>query len=61
MWRTLNRVQENTVRGGQFYITRDADNKRRKGHTREVKGIDGNVSLNRALWTLAEEMRKLKA
>lgn len=61
LWRTLNRVQENTVRGGQFFITRDAENRRRRGHTREVKGIDGNVSLNRALWTLAEEMRKLKA
>ena len=29
--------------------------------TREVAGIDRNVSLNRALWVLAEEMRKLKA
>jgi len=28
--------------------------------TREVKGIDQNIKLNRALWTLAEEMRKLK-
>lgn len=25
------------------------------------QGIDGNVSLNRALWVLAEEMAKLKA
>jgi hypothetical protein len=30
-------------------------------HTREVSSIDRNVSLNRALWVLAEEMRKLKA
>ena len=29
--------------------------------TREVASIDRNVSLNRALWVLAEEMRKLKA
>ncbi len=29
--------------------------------TREVVGIDQNVYLNRALWTLAESMRKLKA
>lgn len=61
LWTTLNTVQENTVRGGQFYITRDAEGRRRRGTTREVKGIDGNVSLNRALWTLAEEMAKLKA
>lgn len=28
--------------------------------TRPVQSIDRNVSLNRALWVLAEEMRKLK-
>ncbi len=61
LWTTLNTVQENTVRGGQYFVTRDAAGHRRRGTTREVKGIDGNVSLNRALWTLAEEMRKLKA
>ena len=26
-----------------------------------ITGIDGNVTINRALWVLAEEMRKLKA
>jgi hypothetical protein len=30
-------------------------------HTRGITGIDRSVSLNRALWILAEEMRKLKA
>ena len=29
--------------------------------TRAVTGIDQNVKINRALWVLAEEMRKLKA
>ena len=28
--------------------------------TREVNGIDQNTKLNRALWTLAEEMKRLK-
>ena len=60
LWHTLNTVQENTVQGGQFFRTQDAAGRARKGHTREVKGIDGNVALNRALWTLAEEMRKIK-
>ena len=32
----------------------------RRMHTREVASIDRNVGLNRALWVLAEEMRKLK-
>jgi hypothetical protein len=29
--------------------------------TRSVGSIDRSVSLNRALWVLAEEMRKLRA
>lgn len=29
--------------------------------TREVAGISQNVQLNRALWTLAEQMKVLKA
>jgi hypothetical protein len=33
----------------------------RRLHTRPVASIDRSVSLNRALWVLAEEMRKLKA
>jgi hypothetical protein len=33
----------------------------RRIRTREVASIDRNVSLNRALWVLAEEMRKIKS
>ena len=50
-------VQENALRGGQ--PGRGA--KGRRMHTRPVASIDRSVSLNRALWVLAEEMRKLKA
>lgn len=60
LWNTLNVVQENTVQGGQHFRTLDRNNRPRAGTTREVKGIDGNVQLNRALWVLAEEMKKLK-
>ncbi len=56
LWTTFNRVQENLVRGG--LEARSANGQRRS--TREVRGIDQSVSLNRALWTLAEEMRSLK-
>jgi hypothetical protein len=61
LWRTLNRVQENLTQGGTHYVTRDSRGNRRNGTTRPVNGIDGNVNLNRALWVLAEGMRKLKA
>ncbi len=61
LWRTLNRVQEGMIRGGVSYIHRNADGQRSHRRTREINGIDQNTSINRALWTLAEEMKKLKA
>jgi hypothetical protein len=57
LWTTFQRVQENVIRGGQ--PGRSAQG--RRTHTRAVGSIDRSVSLNRALWMLAEEMRKLKA
>lgn len=59
LWSTFNVLQENLVRGGQSGGTRDAAGRRRS--VREVKGIDGNVSLNRALWALTESMAQIKA
>lgn len=56
MWSVFNRVQENTTKGGQLGTTA----KGKRTRTRAVNGIDGNVKLNRALWVLADEMRKLK-
>lgn len=55
LWTTFNVVQENMIRGG--LRGRNATGGRMT--TREVTGIDQNVKLNRALWVLAEEMRKL--
>ena len=57
LWTTFQRVQENVIRGGQ--PGRSAQGRRLQ--TRPVGSIDRGVSLNRALWMLAEEMRKLKA
>jgi hypothetical protein len=57
LWRTFNRVQENLTKGG--LSGRGANG--RKTTTRAVNGIDNNVKLNRALWLLAEEMRRLKS
>ena len=62
MWNTLNAVQENLVRGGLRYVQRNESGRlvaRRR--TREIGGIDQNTNINRALWALAEEMKKLKA
>ena len=57
LWTTFNRVQENLLQGG--LPARTATN--RRTHTRRVEGIDQGVKLNRALWVLADEMKKLKA
>ena len=57
LWMAMNRVQENLQRGG--LPGRSALGRRIQ--TRAVGSIDRTVTLNRALWVLAEEMRKLKA
>lgn len=55
LWTTFNRVQENLIRGG--LTGRNATGKRTT--TRAVTGMDQDVKLNRALWVLSEEMRKI--
>lgn len=57
LWTTFNRVQENVIRGG--LRGRNVNGGRQS--TRAVTGIDQDVKLNKALWTLAEAMRALKA
>jgi hypothetical protein len=57
LWSTFNRVQENIVQGR---LTMKSTESRRTS-TRAVAGIDSSVKVNRALWMLAEEMRRLKA
>jgi hypothetical protein len=56
LWTTFQRVQENVMNGGQS--GRSAQG--RRFQTRAVRGIDRSVGLNRALWVLAEEMRRLR-
>ena len=53
---TFNRVQENLIRGG--LSGRNAKGKATT--TRAVAGIDQNIRLNRALWVLADELRRLR-
>jgi hypothetical protein len=56
LWNTFNVVQENLVDGG--WRGRNPETARRL-RTRAVTGISENTRLNKALWTLTEEMRKL--
>lgn len=60
LWTTLNVVQENCIRGGLRGVTRDANNRRRRVTSRAINGIDQDIRLNKALWTLAEKMAELR-
>lgn len=61
LWTVYNRVQENLNKGGLYGMKRDSRNRLRNLTTRPIKGINQNLALNRALWTLAEGMANLKA
>lgn len=61
LWATFNTIQENVIRGGLLGVRQAENGRIQRRRTREIKGIDQNVSLNRAMWTLAEGMKNLKA
>ncbi len=56
LWTTFNRVQENLIRGGLRGRTANG----RRTRTREVKSINEDTRINKALWQLTEEMRRIK-
>lgn len=56
LWGTLNIAQENLMQGG--LRGRNANGGRTT--TREIKSVDTDVKLNKALWRLAQEMKALK-
>lgn len=60
LWQTFNVIQENLIRGGLSGRRQTANGRIRRSQTRAINGIDQNVGLNRALWTLAEGMQRLK-
>lgn len=66
LWNTFNTAQEHLLNGGargSQIITDPNTGRRRVKHAsvRVVNGISESTNLNRALWRLSEEMRKLKS
>lgn len=61
LWTVFNRVQENVIKGGLYGTSKDAYGRTQHRKTREVKGIDQNDTLNRALWRLSMEVAKIAA
>ena len=60
-WTVFNRIQENIIKGGLYGTSKDAHGRTQRRRTREVKGIDQNDTLNRALWRLSVEVAKIAA
>lgn len=64
LWTVYNRAQENLIKGGITFYQESEDQRGRttirRASTRPVLSVDGDIKLNRALWTLTEEMAKLK-
>lgn len=56
LWSVFNRVQENVVKGGLHAYKPGAT---QRTTTRQVKGIDSDLRLNKALWTLGQKMAEL--
>jgi hypothetical protein len=61
LWRTFNVIQENCIKGEITAAGFDKNNKPRMYTTREIKGIDQDVRLNRALFVLAKALADHKA
>jgi hypothetical protein len=62
LWNVFNVVQENATKGGLIGFSRNAETgQTRRVRTREVKGIDQDVKLNKGLWVLAEFFAQQKA
>jgi hypothetical protein len=65
LWTTYNVVQENILTGGLRGMAPSTNEegvtRMRRHTTRPIQGIDQNVNLNRALWSLTAQMAKLKS
>lgn len=59
-WTVLNRVQENLIKGGVHDYKREPGKRTRRVTSRGVASIVENQKINKALFTLAAEMRRIK-
>ena len=60
LWRTWNRTQEHCIRGGDQGVRYGTDERgrvtRRRVTTRQVNGIHQDISINKALWMVGEQL-----
>lgn len=60
LWTVYNVIQENAIKGGLRGVARDEFGRPRRVKSRAVNGIDQDIKLNKALWTLSQKMAELK-
>lgn len=53
LWNVFNRVQEGIIRGGMLVKNIETGNHQ---HARAVTSISENVRINKALWSLQEDL-----
>lgn len=56
LWTVLNRVQENALRGGLRYLSRNDKGQIRNQSVRRINSIDRNIEVNRLVWDVASEI-----
>jgi hypothetical protein len=61
LWTTFNVIQENCVRGGVHARGLDAQGRMARRTTREVRGIDQSVKVNKGLWAMAQYLAEQQA
>jgi len=61
LWSTFNIVQENMMKGGIRGLKRDERGNLRRVTTRQIKSIDKDVRLNKALWNLTDKIKAEKS
>ncbi len=59
LWSTFNKLQERALKGG-LRMQKMTDKGYKRSTTRAVNAIDKNIKLNKALWSMAEQMKELK-
>jgi hypothetical protein len=60
LWTAWNRTQENAIRGNLHGSRIDENNRRRRVTTREIKGVDQTLRINKALWLIGEHFAAAK-
>ena len=55
LWTTFNIIQENSIKGGLSAFNRSTE---RMTTTREVKSLDNDVKINRALWKITDHFAR---